>query len=77
MLDAEITIKYGHFESLNRSVLSLGSEVRELTEKLKEAKRVIEALREAGDEAWYCYRHRENMAEAFQEWSEIRDLNIK
>lgn len=77
MSNMEITIQYTHFDQLNQNVLRLGKEVRELNEKLSQAKRVIDALREAGDEAWYCYRHRENMAEAFQEWSEVRDLNIK
>lgn len=73
----EITIKYTHFHSLNKSVLELGKEVRELTDKLAEAKRQFDALREAGDEAWYCYRHREPLEEAFQEWSEARDWHIK
>lgn len=77
MSDMVITIQYTHFDQLNQNVLRLGKEVRELNEKLSQAKRVIDALREAGDEAWYCYRHRENMAEAFQEWAEVRDLNIK
>lgn len=77
MSDMVITIQYTHFDQLNQNVLRLGNEVRELNEKLSQAKRVIDALREAGDEAWYCYRHRENMAEAFQEWAEVRDLNIK
>lgn len=77
MSDMVITIQYTHFDQLNKNVLRLGNEVRELTEKLSQAKRAIDALREAGDEAWYCYRHRENMAEAFQEWAEVRDLNIK
>jgi hypothetical protein len=77
MSDMDITIKYEHFNGLNQNVLRLGNEVRELNEKLSQAKRVIDALREAGDEAWYCYRHREPLSEAFQEWSEVRDLNIK
>ena len=73
----EITIKYAHFDSLNKNVLRLGNEVRELTEKLAEAKRQFDALREAGDEAWYCYRHREPLAEAFEEWATARDGNYK
>lgn len=72
-----ITIQYTHFDQLNQNVLRLGNQVRELTEKLAEAKRQFDALREAGDEAWYCYRHRENMAEAFQEWAEARDWHVK
>jgi NTP pyrophosphatase (non-canonical NTP hydrolase) len=73
----EITIKYAHFDSLNKNVLRLGNEVRELTEQLAKAKRDFAALREAGDEVWYCYRHREPLAEAIQEWSEARDGNYK
>jgi NTP pyrophosphatase (non-canonical NTP hydrolase) len=73
----EITIKYIHFDSLNKNVLRLGNEVRELTEQLAKAKRDLEALREAGDEVWYCYRHREPLAEAMQEWAEARDGNYK
>jgi NTP pyrophosphatase (non-canonical NTP hydrolase) len=60
-------------ESLARSVLRLGNEVRELTDKLKKAERRAEALREAGDEIWYCYRHREPLHEAIREWVEARD----
>ena len=61
--------------SLAKSVLNLGNQVRELTEQLAQAKRDFEALREAGDEAWYCYRHREPLAEAFEEWATARDGN--
>lgn len=77
MSDTEITISFAHFENLNANVIRLGKEVRELTEKLTEAKRQFDALREAGDEAWYCYRHRESLGEAFQEWAEARDWHIK
>jgi hypothetical protein len=73
----EITIKYVHFHNLNKSVLDLGKQVRELAEQLAKAKRDLEALREAGDEVWYCYRHREPLAEAMQEWAEARDGNYK
>ena len=73
MCDGDITIKYAHFHSLNKSVLSLGNEVRELTEKLKKAERRAESLREAGDEVWYCYRHREPLADAIADWVEARD----
>jgi predicted ribosome quality control (RQC) complex YloA/Tae2 family protein len=60
-------------ESLARNVLRLGNEVRELTEKLKKAERRAESLREAGDEIWYCYRHREPLHDAIKEWVEARD----
>ena len=73
----EISIKYNHFVSLNQNVLRLGNEVRELTDQLMKAKRQCESLREAGDEIWYCYRHRENLTEAIQEWVEVRDGNLK
>ena len=73
MSDMDITIKYEHFNGLNKNVLRLGNEVRELTEKLKKAERRAESLREAGDEVWYCYRHREPLADAIAEWVEARD----
>jgi NTP pyrophosphatase (non-canonical NTP hydrolase) len=69
----DITIKYEHFNGLNKNVLRLGNEVRELTEKLKKAERRAESLREAGDEIWYCYRHREPLTDAIAEWVEARD----
>ena len=39
----------------------------------------IEALREAGDDLWYCLRHKgavspEERNDAVQEWQEARDL---
>jgi NTP pyrophosphatase (non-canonical NTP hydrolase) len=73
MSDMDITIKYEHFNGLNKNVLRLGNEVRELTEKLKKAERRAESLREAGDEIWYCYRHREPLADAIADWVEARD----
>jgi hypothetical protein len=73
MSDMDITIKYEHFNGLNKNVLRLGNEVRELTEKLKKAERRAESLREAGDEIWYCYRHREPLTDAIAEWVEARD----
>ena len=36
-------------------------------------RRRCEALREAGDEIWYCYRHREPLNDAIAEWIETRD----
>ena len=73
MSDENITIPYAHFENLNRNVLRLGAEVRDLSEKLKKAERRAESLREAGDEVWYCYRHREPLADAIAKWVEARD----
>jgi NTP pyrophosphatase (non-canonical NTP hydrolase) len=73
MSDENITIPYAHFENLNRNVLRLGAEVRDLSEKLKKAERRAESLREAGDEVWYCYRHREPLADAINDWIEARD----
>ena len=69
----DITIPYVHFDNLNKNVLRLGAEVRELTEKLKKAERRAESLREAGDEVWYCYRHREPLTDAIAEWVEARN----
>lgn len=60
-------------ENLARNVLRLGNEVRELTEKLKRAERLAESLREAGDEIWYCYRHREPLTDAINDWIEARE----
>jgi len=73
MSDENITIPYAHFENLNRNVLRLGAEVRDLSEKLKKAERRAESLREAGDEVWYCYRHREPLNDAINDWIEARD----
>jgi NTP pyrophosphatase (non-canonical NTP hydrolase) len=73
MSEMDITIKYEHFNGLNKNVLRLGNEVRELTEKLKKAERRAESLREAGDEIWYCYRHREPLTDAIADWVEARD----
>ena len=61
--------------SLSKSVLNLGNEVRELTAQLAQAKRDFAALREAGDEVWYAYRHREPLEEPMQEWATARDGN--
>jgi len=60
-------------ESLARSVLRLGNELRDMAKELEKAKRRAESLREAGDEIWYCYRHREPLTEAIAEWVEARD----
>jgi len=73
MSEMDITIKYEHFNGLNKNVLRLGNEVRELTEKLKKAERRAESLREAGDEIWYCYRHREPLTDAIADWVEARN----
>jgi len=73
MSEMDITIKYEHFNGLNKNVLRLGNEVRELTEKLKKAERRAVSLREAGDEIWYCYRHREPLTDAIADWVEARD----
>lgn len=59
--------------SLARSVLRLGNELREMAKELEKAKRRAESLREAGDEIWYCYRHREPLHDAIKEWVEARD----
>ena len=59
--------------SLAANVLRLGNELREMAKELEKAKRRAESLREAGDEIWYCYRHREPLAEAIAEWVEARD----
>ena len=34
----------------------------------------VKALREAGDDLWYCLRHRnEDPADAIEEWTEVRN----
>lgn len=59
--------------SLAASVLRLGNELRDMAKELEKTKRLAESLREAGDEIWYCYRHREPLTEAIAEWVEARD----
>jgi len=59
--------------SLARNVLRLGNELRDMAKELEKTKRLAESLREAGDEIWYCYRHREPLADAIAEWVEARD----
>jgi hypothetical protein len=59
--------------SLAANVLRLGNELRDMAKELEKAKRLAESLREAGDEIWYCYRHREPLTEAIAEWVEARD----
>lgn len=83
MSDMVITIQYTHFDQLNQNVLRLGNEVREAKNELKKCKDEIEylrhralALREAGDEIWYCYRHKQPLNEAIEEWVEVRDGQI-
>jgi len=59
--------------SLAANVLRLGNELRDMAKELEKTKRLAESLREAGDEIWYCYRHREPLADAIAEWVEARD----
>ena len=59
--------------NLAASVLRLGNELRDMAKELEKTKRLAESLREAGDEIWYCYRHREPLTEAIAEWVEARD----
>jgi len=59
--------------SLAANVLRLGKELRDMAMELEKAKRLAESLREAGDEIWYCDRHREPLTEAIAEWVEARD----
>jgi hypothetical protein len=59
--------------SLAASVLRLGNELRDMAKELEKTKRLAESLREAGDEIWYCYRHREPLHDAIKEWVEARD----
>ena len=79
----QITIKYSHFESLNKSILNLGDQVRDLTAELKKCKDELDrvrhvalSLREAGDEVWYAYRHREPLSDPMSEWAEVRTAVI-
>jgi hypothetical protein len=61
------------YASLAANVLRLGNELRDMAKELEKAKRRAESLREAGDEIWYCYRHREPLHDAIKEWVEARD----
>ena len=42
---------------------------------IKRLEERVSALREAGDDLWYCLRHRnEDPADAIEEWTEVRDV---
>lgn len=51
----------------------VGEDMETLKAENARLRRRCEALREAGDEIWYCYRHREPLADAIAEWVETRD----
>ena len=53
------------------------AEIAELKYLVSQLNERCEALREAGDEIWYCYRHRENLSEAMSEWVEVRDQKFR
>ena len=43
--------------------------------QIKRLEAKVSALREAGDDLWYCLRHRnEDPSEAISEWTEVRDV---
>lgn len=54
------------------AVDALNKRIAELEAENSKLKHRCELLREAGDEIWYCYRHREPLSEAMQEWAEAR-----
>jgi predicted nucleic acid-binding Zn-ribbon protein len=43
--------------------------------QIKQLESKVSALREAGDDLWYCLRHRnEDSSYAISEWTEVRDV---
>lgn len=71
--------------TINRATDTIGCLQVQLDDQAKEIKRLEErvaaldkacsTLREAGDDLWYCLRHRkEDPADAIEEWTEVRDV---
>jgi chromosome segregation ATPase len=57
------------------TILRLESEVKKLNEELEARKTIQSTLREAGDDLWYCLRHRkEDPTDAIEEWQEVRNV---
>jgi len=53
----------------------LNAEVKKLESELKSRIGIADGLREAGDDLWYCLRHRqEDPADAIDNWKEARDV---
>ena len=53
-------------EELQAENARLKAEVERLTHRCS-------ALREAGDDLWYCIRHRDFYPDATETWQEVRD----
>jgi chromosome segregation ATPase len=51
------------------------AKIKRLEERVASLDKACSTLREAGDDLWYCLRHRnEDPAEAISEWTEVRDV---
>ena len=49
--------------------------IKRLEERVAALDKACSTLREAGDDLWYCLRHRnEDPADAIEEWTEVRDV---
>lgn len=50
-------------------------QIEQLREQVEQLRHKAAQLREAGDDLWYCLRHRnEDPADAIEEWKESRDV---
>ena len=61
------------FKALHQSNLLAAKDAR-----IRQLEERLEAMREAGDELWYCYRHAnritpEDIKEAIEGWQEARN----
>jgi hypothetical protein len=57
------------------TIQRLEAEVCKLNAELKTKSGIADGLREAGDDLWYCLRHRqEDPADAIDNWKEARDV---
>jgi FtsZ-binding cell division protein ZapB len=63
---------------MNRAADTIGClqvQLDDQAKKIQELEAKVSALREAGDDLWYCLRHRnEDPADAISEWTEVRDV---
>ena len=46
--------------------------IRELEARVSDLRHQVSTLREAGDDLWYAYRHKCDIAEAVDEWQEAK-----
>jgi uncharacterized protein (UPF0335 family) len=52
----------------------LEAEIKKLNEELEASRTIQSTLREAGDDLWYCLRHRnEDPTDAIEGWQEVRN----